>query len=88
MKISPAFRLLLIVAAAVCLSGCALTYYREKDGVAFVRISLGTDQQIGPVDLTGKTTKLKVGGVKTDQSKAAGAITGAAIEALKPHIFP
>lgn len=79
---------LLLTAYCLLLTACALTYYRDADGGRFVRFTFGTDQQIGPVDLKTKTTRVQLGGAQTTQGDTAASVAGSVTEALKPQLLP
>lgn len=76
-----------LICIVLLFSGCAVTAYRDPQ-VKFIRITFGTDQQIGPIDMKSKESQVKIGGVKSEQSTAAGTVTNAAVKALKPQILP
>jgi len=82
-------RSIILAAVALLLAGCSTTYYKDKD-VTVIRFALGTDQQLGHIDLqTGKDgNRIKVGGAKTGQSAAAGTITEGIVKGLKPTVIP
>lgn len=78
MKSRFAFALL----AVALLAGCTITRYSHPQGGAFTRISLGTSQNIGPIDVTTTDgTKVRVDGYASDQAQVAGAVVTAALKA-------
>lgn len=77
---------ILLLACLLC-SGCALSYYRGKDGSKLLRLTFGTDQQIGPFELR-KDGSVALGGAQTKQSESAGEVAGAITEAMKPKLLP
>lgn len=77
-----------IIAYSLLLSACAFTYYRDADGGRLLRITLGTDQQVGPVNLKSRTTHATLGGATTSQGDTAAKVVSAAAEAIKPTILP
>lgn len=77
--------IIFLVLASLLQGGCALTCYRTAD-VSFWRFTIGTDQQVGPIDMKSPGNQLKVGGIGSKQSEAAGEISGSITEAIiKTH---
>lgn len=68
--------------------GCACSYYHKTaTGAVLVRITLGTDQILGPFELN-PDGSLKLGATTTTQSDTASSVAAATAHALKPSLLP
>lgn len=84
MTIPDRLRLALLLGTLLALlSGCTLTRYTDTKGGSFTRISVGTTQNIGPIDVSaGPTeTKVRIEGYSSEQAQIASAVVGAALKA-------